>query len=328
MVFNTVTWNLQEIITEARLITGRPDVSMISDQEMVNLINRYYQFVMPKELKIFWGYTYHTFFTQRHVDQYLAPPNFQTLNPGATIDGFDLEWYLDPDTFYEDYPQQENRNPVGLGDATFNNFTFQIPAFPVLARSVYVTDGTQVAQDNGSGKFFNPNAPFGPLVGDIDYETGVVTGLQFPTPPALNRNIVAVSYAYMPARPRGILFFKTHPLPNSVGPPVPLAQPPNPPVLSTAESVNMFVLRPVPGEVHKIKMQGIQVPPPMINLTDVPFRLDLGPLIALGASIQLFKRFNQMDQIDQVMPEYIRFKDVCMQDTYEEYLYQRSVPAF
>jgi hypothetical protein len=75
-------------------------------------------------------------------------------------------------------------------------------------------------------------------------------------------------------------------------------------------------------------MQGIQIPAPMINYTDVPFRPDLGPLIALGAALHRFKLFNQMDQYDQYMPEFLRFKDVSMQDTYEELIYTRSTPTF
>lgn len=320
MSFLVAEWNLQSILTEMRGITGRPDASMLSDQEGVDLINYYYQFVLPKELKIFWGYTYYEFFTFPNQDQYPAPSSFQTLNPRATIDGFGLEWYESPDNFFEDYPLQENRVNVANGDGTNNTFTFSIPAYPVLARSIYVTDGSQVAQDvpntpfDGSGTFVNPLAGFVSTPGTINYATGVVTGLGFTNPPAANVNITCVSATYIPARPQGILFYKNQPLQNST--------------VAVRDSVNMFVIRPVPGLVHRVKLQGIQVPAPMIDLTDVPFRPDLGPLIALGASLQLFKRFNQMDQYDQYIPEYNRFKDISMQDTYEELLYVRSTPAF
>jgi hypothetical protein len=80
--------------------------------------------------------------------------------------------------------------------------------------------------------------------------------------------------------------------------------------------------------VYQIKLQGIQIPPELINLTDVPFRPDLGPLIAYGASLEIFADFNQMDQYDQALVQFNRYKDVSMQDTYEEYIYQRSVPQF
>ena len=311
MTFTSPEWNLQSIIEEYKAIVGDPS---ITDQQSADFINYYYQFVMPKELKIFWGYTRYQFYAQPNIDQYIAPTNFQTLNPSVYADGFPIEWYLDPDTFYQDYPQQENKQSVGNGDGATNSFSFVISAFPVLARSVYVTDGTQVAQDDGVGGFTDPNNNNAVLPGAINYLTGSVASLGFANIPAANTTITAASQTYMANRPQGILFFKQAPLVNST--------------LAVRNAVNMFVLRPVPDQVYLIKMQGIQIPPPLIEYTDVPFRPDLGPLIALGAALQRFKRFNQMDQYDQAMPEFLRYKDVCMQDTYEELLYERSIPKF
>lgn len=306
-----MAWDLDAIIDKVRNTTGRPDVSMMTNATIIDYINKYYQFVLPKELKIFWGYTYHQFYTQANVDQYIAPADFQTLNPSATADGFPIEWYLSPDTFFQDWPQQENKAVVANGNGT-NNFTFQISAFPVLAWSVYVTDGTQVAQDNGAGGFTTPAGV--PLGGSINYATGSVTGLVFLTTPPLNTNITCTSQTYMPNRPQALLFYKTRKLTDAT--------------LAVRDLVNMFVIRPVPDQVYLIKMQGIQIPPELVNLTDVPFRPDLGPLIAYGASLEIFSDFNQMDQYDQTLVQFNRYKDVSMQDTYEEYIYQRSVPSF
>lgn len=310
------SWTLETIIGEFRSITGVPDESMYSTQKCADLINYYYQYVLPKELKIFWGYTNYQFFSVANVDQYLAPMGFQTVNPSVYADGFPIEWYTDPNTFYQDYPQQENKQQVETGDGTTNSFSFNVSAYPILARSLYVTDGTQVVQDTGAGGFtqVSPLSSTGSVSGSVDYVTGTVTGLSFITPPAANTSIVATSQTYLANRPQGILFFKQAPLANST--------------VAALNAVNMFVLRPVPDQVYLIRMQGIQVPPAFLNLTDVPFRPDLGPLIALGAALHRFKLFNQMDQYEQYLPEYNRFKDVCMQDTYEEMLYQRSVPAF
>lgn len=320
MPFTAPTWTLQDIITETRGITGRPDASMMSDQQVANYINYFYQYVLPKEIKIFWGYTYYKFYAQPNVDQYTAPQDFQTLNPTVYADGWPLTWYLSPDDFYQDYPQQCNKMVVAQGNGTTNSFTFAIPAFPILPGSLYVTDGIQVAQDvpsnpyTGSGTFVDPNNNNAALPGSVNYSTGAVAGLGFASAPASNANITEASQTYNPNRPQGILFFKSQPLANSTS--------------ATLAAVNMFVLRPVPDNVYLIKMQGIQLPKPLINTTDVPFRMDLGPLIALGASLHIFKLFNQVDQYEQTMPEYNRFKDVCMQDTYEEYMYQRSVSKF
>ena len=305
--FTTISWTLQNIIAEVRGITGRPDVSMMTDQAVVNYINYYYQYVLMKELKIFWGYTYFNFYCEAGVDKYTAPSNFQTLNPQVWADGWPLEWYLSPDLFYQDYPEQLNKAVVATGDGINPTFPFTCPAFPIIPGSLYVTDGTQTATDNGIGSFVSP------ATGTIDYLTGAVS-VTFAVAPLVNTNITVSSATYMANRPQGILYFPQNALANST------------PAALALE--NFFVLRPVPDQVYQIKLQGIQLPNPLINYTDVAFRPDLGPLIALGASLHIFKLFNQMDQYDQALPEYNRFKDICMQDTFEEYLYQRSVPAF
>lgn len=324
---STAGWNFNAILSEFRSICGIPDATMYSDAQCATLINNYYQFVLPKELKIFWGYTNFRFFTQPYLDQYLAPAGFQTLNPNVYCDGFPVEWYTDPDTFYQDYPKQENKQHITVGDGTTNSFPVNLSAFPILTRSLYVTDGYQVIQDVptttpfvGAGTFTQTSGlssamppPPSTGLGSINYRTGTIDAV-FQSPPASGTNIVATYQTFLPNRPQGILFFPQQPLKNSTQ--------------YQNDAVNMFVLRPVPKEVFRIQMQGIQVPNAMVNYTDVPFRQDLGPLIALGAALHRFKLFNQMDQYDQYLPEYTRFKDICMQDTYEEMLYQRSISKF
>ena len=303
-----MAWTAADIEAKIRLTTGRPDANMMTSAEIYDRMNKFYQFVLPKELKIFWGYTYYQFFTQPNVDQYAGPTSsFQTINPQVWCDGFPIEWYISPDLFYDDWPQQENKAVVATGDGVTTAFAFNIPAFPIIPGSLYVTDGTQVAQDNGTGGFISP------ATGSINYSTGAVS-VTFAVAPALNANITETSQTFMPNRPQAILYYKSKPLINASA--------------TERDNQNYFVLRPVPDNVYLVKMQGIQIPPPFVLSTDVPFREDLGPLIAYGTSLEIFADYNQMDQYDQIMPQYNRYKDVSMQDTYEEYLYQRSVSAF
>jgi hypothetical protein len=314
----TLGWNLTDIISKVRATTSRPDATMMTDGTIIDYINKVYQYVLPKELKVFWGNTYYQFYTRPNIDQYIAPPDFQTLNPAVTADGFPIQWYLSPDNFYQDYPQQENKQVVGNGTGSLNNFPFTLSAYPVLARSVYVTDGTQVVEDvpagtSGTGTFIDSDTG-GPVAGTITYSTGTVSGLGFISAPALDANVTATSMTYLPNRPQGILFYKTKKLVNAS--------------LTIRDGVNMFVLRPVPDQVYVVKMEGIQVPAPLLFGSDVPFRTDLGPLIAYMASMEIFSDFNQPEQYQQTLVQYTRYKDICMQDTYEEYLYERSVPAF
>jgi hypothetical protein len=291
-------------MNKVRATTGRPDTSQLTDAKLTDYINKYYQQVMPKELKTFFGYTYYTFFAYPGIAQYTIPTDpdgdftdgttsFSTLNPQVWVGGFPADWYLDPDTFFQDYPMQENTFPVGSGDGSTLTFTFVIPSYPILPGSLYVNDGgTQTATDNGNGGF---NSPY---TGTVDYLTGSVS-ITFVTAPALNNTITATCQQYIPSRPQGVLFFS-----------------------------GTLTLRSVPDAVYLVKLQGNTIPTALVNSTDIPYRPDMGPLIAFGASLEIFSDFNQMDQYQQYLPQYNRYKDISMQDTYEEDLYVRSIPKF
>lgn len=323
----TTGWNLGQIISEVRSITGRPDTSMLSDESIVNTINQYYQYVLPKELKIFWGYTYDTFFTQAGIDHYLADNNYATVNPVVTVDGRPVEFYIDPDTFYQDYPNQPtNKSSVASGDGVTNSFSFVCGDFPITQASLYVTDGTQVARSTPGtgtqdGRFINQATGL-ITPGTVNFLTGTVTGLQFATAPASGTTITATFQTYQANQPTGILFYPNARLRTATQ--------------AAIDSANYFIVRPVPDQVYQVRLQALQVPAALgwstgggsIVLTDVPFRPDLGPLIALATSLTIFRNANQTDQYNQTMPEYERYKNVSMQDTYELYLYQRSVPTF
>lgn len=318
----TTGWNLTQIIAEVRSITGRPDASMLSDESIVNTINQYYQYVLPKELKIFWGYTYDTFFTQAGIDHYTADNNYATVNPTVTVDGFPMEFYIDPDTFYQDYPNQKSgKLAVGSGDGATNSFSFSCGDFPLVQASLYVTDGTQVARSTPGGRFINQATGL-ITPGTVNFLTGAVTGLQFATAPASGTTLTATFQNYQANRPQGILFYPNARLRTATQ--------------AAINDANFFIVRPVPDQVYQIRLQGIQVPAALgwstgggtIKGEDVPFRADLGPLIALATSLTIFRNANQTDQYNQTLQEYERYKNVSMQDTYELLLYQRSVPTF
>lgn len=314
----TTGWTLRQIINEIRQITGRPDESMLSDESIVNTINQYYQYVLPKELKIFYGYTNYAFYTQSGIDHYNAPDGFQTVNPGVTADGWPIEFYIDPDTFYQDYPDQASTKATVATTDGINIYNFTLPSFPVTPGSLYITDGTNVMQSNLDGTFYNPVTGIVSVLGLVDFTTGQVTNFSFAAFNTSGLPIIATYQTYQPNRPTGLLYF--HSSKNTTS--------------TTSLSKDWFVVRPVPDQCYMIKMQGIQVPPALgitsfgINYGSVPFRTDLGPLIALATSLTIFRNANQTDQYNQTLPEYERYKNVSMQDTYELYLYQRSVPTF
>lgn len=319
-------WTLIDIINEVRSITGRPDVSMMSNDDICTYINRYYQNVLTKELKLFFGYTYYSFYTQPNINFYLAPQNFQTLNPTATVDGNPLQYYIDPDLFYQDWPSNNfQKLSVGTGDGVTNSFSYTLQA-PIRQGSLYASDGTQIAKSSARGNFYDPSiagtsSPLAPPIpssllagASVNFVSGTVTNMRFTAAPANGANIVATWLNYVPNRPQALLFYQNYALTN--------------PSYASYAQEWWFNVAPVPDQTYRIRLKGIQVPAALIADGDVPFRQDLGPLIALGASQNIFRNFNQMDQYQSIQVEYDRYKHICMTDTYEEYLYQRSVPKF
>lgn len=305
-------WDLAGIKTKVRQTTGRLDsdatTTDLSDSNLVDYINKYYQYVLLKELKIIWGYTYYTFFTVAGVDSYVGPQNsFSTVNPRAWIGGFPVTWYMSPDTFYQDYPQQETSQTIGVGDGITTSFPFTASSTPIVTGSLYVTAGSQAAQDDANGGFVSPAS------GTVDYATGSVSP-NFGTAPGSGETVTANYEAFYSNRPQAILYYRLRPFNDATEP--------------ERGNKKYFVLRPIPDKVYEVKMQGVQIPQPLTLDSDVPFRQDLGPLIAYGASLEIFADFNQMEQYQETLVQYNRYKDICMQDSYEEYLYERSVPTF
>lgn len=305
-------WTLADIKLKVRQTTGRldsdPSTTDLSDTTLVDYINKYYQYVLLKELKIIWGYTYYTFFTSPGVDAYVGPQNsFQTVNPRVWVGGFPVDWYLSPDTFYQDYPQQQTMEGVGTGDGVTVVFPFATQQDPIVTGSVYVSAGSQVAQDNGAGGFYSPSS------GTINYSAGTGS-VTFSSAPSVSQAVTINYETFYSNRPQAILYYRLNSFANSTS--------------SERDNKKYFVLRPIPDRVYEVKMQGIQIPQPLSSDADVPFRQDLGPLIAYGASLEIFSDFNQMGQYQETLVQYNRYKDICMQDSYEEYLYERSVPTF
>jgi hypothetical protein len=196
---------------------------MLSNDDLDTYINRYYQYVLTKELKLFFGYTYYSFYTQSGINFYTAPQNFQTLNPTATVDGFPLQWYIDPDLFYQDYPSQPTgKLAVGTGDGVTNAFSFTLTA-PIRQGSLYISDGTQIAKSSARGNFYdpsitadadpdNPPPPSSTLPGTVDFLTGTVTGVGFTTAPVSGATLTATWINYLPNRPTAVLFYQNYPM--------------------------------------------------------------------------------------------------------------------
>lgn len=143
-------WNLDTMIDMFRDVTGSPSEDQITRDGVITLLNNYYVYVMPFELKEQIQLTFYDFKVFPGVNVYPFSGSFLTDQPGAYVDGNPLIFYQDPDIFYQDFPQQYTSENVGSGDGTTTFFQFGLQNPPIIIGTTYVTDGIQVLSDNVS----------------------------------------------------------------------------------------------------------------------------------------------------------------------------------
>jgi hypothetical protein len=285
-------WNLAQIRQKVRNITGSPSSDQISDSDLNDYINNYYVFTMPFELKVQIANQFLSFITTPGIDVYAFPGGYFTDSPGAYADGFPLIFYQDPDIFYQDWPLQYAVDNIATGDGITTAFSGGVQNPPLQIGTLFISDGFQTLTDDSNGNLS------GDGTGTINYATGAYTA-NFNTPPAATLTIYAKYIGYQGNRPQGVLFFN-----------------------------NQFQLRPIPDQAYQIQMQGFIKPVLLSNDTDTPLQMEWGPLLAYGASVEIFSDRADVENIDRYVPMLKRYENVALARSIQQYTQEQGVPRF
>lgn len=285
-------WTLADIRQKVRNVTGSPSTDQLTDAQIDEQIENYMVFTMPFELKVQIENQFLDFKTTPGTDVYAFPGGFFTDQPGAYADGFPLIFYQDPDIFYQDWPQQYAVDNIATGDGVTNVFSGGLQNPPLIMGTLFITDGTQVLQDDGAGTFTGDGS------GTIDYTTGAYS-ITFTNPPDSDATIYAKYQGYTGNRPQGVLFYE-----------------------------NQFTLRPVPDQVYQIRMEGYIKPDALSADGDTPLQEEWGPLIAYGASLEIFSDRGDTDNFDRYYPMLKRYENVALGRTIQQLTVEQSVPRF
>lgn len=287
-----MSWQLQDIRAKVRAVTGSPSSDQLTDSAIDADINNYYVFTMPFELKTQIELNFLDFKSVVGQDVYSFPGGYFTDQPGAYADGFPLIFYEDPDIFYQDWPQQYAVDNLFTGDGITNNFIGAVQNPPIIIGTFFITDGTQVLQDNGLGVVTGNGS------GTINYTTGAFN-VTFTSAPASSATIYAKYQGYQGNRPQGVLFFD-----------------------------NKFTLRPVPDQVYQIRMQGYIKPTGLVLDTDTPLQEEWGLLLAYGAALEIFSDRGDLENYERYYQLLKRYENVALGRTIQELTDQQSVPRF
>ncbi len=231
-------------------------------------------------------------------------------------------------------PNVTQQIDTGDGGAAYSG---TLGLFPITPGDLSITDGVETLQDNGSGVLVGDDGGSGTInyttgaysvtfnavvaggtaieatyvtnigslgtlsgdgVGTINYLTGAYT-VTFLAAPASTAVIYAKYQGYASNRPQGVLFFN-----------------------------NQFTLRPVPDQAYQILMQGYIKPLSLVEDSDTPLQEEWGPLIAYGASLEVFNDTGDNDNYDAYFPIFKRYENVALGRTIQQYTSEQSVPRF
>lgn len=291
--YNTANWALEDIIVKVRNITGSPSTDQLSEQAIVDYINRYYALTMPFEMKEQINQQALNFTTTANQDVYPVLAGFSTDEPMAYANGFPLVFYQDRDVFFQDWPQQYTQDQVGNGNGVTTSFPGQTQAFPIISGTYFITDGTQILSDPTGSGILTGNG-----TGTINYVTGVFTA-NFTNPPASTLVVYDNYQAYQPARPQGVLFYN-----------------------------NQFTFRPIPDQVYQITMQGFITQVQLTASNIAPLLSEWGELLAIGAALDIFLDRGDLAAYNTYYPILKRYENVALGRYIEQLQNSQSIPRF
>jgi len=299
------SWTLAEIRTKARQVSGRLSQSELSNTQIDEYINKYFQFEFPAEVKLNRNYVLHEFNTEASTQDYDFPTDFTNFVPAATIDRRELIFYQEPDKFYAENPENVSRFSTWTGDGSTTTFTNTFTGnVPILAGSVVVDDTVEVFSDDGAGVLTGDAGG----TGTVSYTTGAIS-VTFNTAPTDGQVIQPSFIQYRAGMPTSVLMFE-----------------------------NQFRFFPIPDRAYRFRIKAWSLtyvkPATGSNKTtftladDKPLQEEWGPSIAYGAARRIVSDFGEMDRYQELTALYKEQINYILTRTHIDLESSRAAPMF
>lgn len=294
---------LQNIRTKIRRLTGRPSKQQITNDQINEYINTFYQCDFPEHLRVFSNNGTFKFITIPNVDQYNmlsktpATPKFNelivdfsgspvqaqdvyyNLEPPVYINGYKTSYSQSREQFFLMYPALGNIDISKKGNGTPGPYEFDISSSPILQNSV--TIGTIDSTNNtirvidkpetrSTGSWLISNSEIAPT-GSIDYLTGAVS-ITFINDIPIGKEITVTSTPYQANRPHSVLFFN-----------------------------NMVTVRPVPDKPYPVEFNAFLTPTALLSDTQNPIIKQWWQYLAYGAAKKILEDSQDMEGVEKIM---------------------------
>ena len=305
-----VTWDLQNIEQVARQSSGQLSATQLPNSELDFNINAYYQYDLPRELKIEELYTTYTFTLLQNVSTYTLPGDFTNglcythTIPNLYVNGVPIRYTQDTNVFYSLIPANFSVETMGVGDGVTLSFPYTTNFQPIVSgqqSSVMIAaipgqtnppGIQQTLSDNGSGILS------GDGTGTVNYISGAIVA-NFTVAPPVNSTIQVTYNFEQVGRPNTVLFYKRN-----------------------------FVFYPTPDTAYQARIDAYFQPLALVNPTDVPIKPEWGEIIALGAALKILRNFGQFEKYNELKIYYDKERTKLMSDTDNQLMASRSMPRW
>ena len=303
---------LQRIRNSTRNITGRKSINQLSQPRLDDFINDFYLYDFPERLKTLQLEGWFRFNTKPNVSRYPligtfssgrpspAPEGIGTpetaeieeaivkiddiyfVNRPAYMDGYQISFMQDPQTFYRYWPDLKFIEVAKVGDGTTGPYTFTLTQLPAQKGSVIISANAQSTRDNGDldddgvGEWLATG-----FAGTVNYTSGAVS-ITFPNIVDNNVNIEAHYYPYVASRPRDVLFYE-----------------------------QFFEFRPIPDRAYEFRVHSQRRPTAMAAANDPPEFIEWCNLISYGAALKIFIEDGDWDEYRNLYPIFSEQKNLA-----------------
>lgn len=303
-------WPLSEIRQKVRQVAGRYSPQELTNEQLDEYINKYFQYTFPAELKLERFHLYYEFLTVANQQNYTLPSGYVNFEPPASVDRLTTLWYQDPPSFYENNPENIGRQTIGTGDGVTTVFTGSAGNFPILPTSTVVTDDNEVFQDTNTVYTTSNVAMTGSLggIGSINYATGDVS-VTFAIAPVTGQNVRFSYIQFQAGRPVAVLLYN-----------------------------NQFTFFPVPDTAYRFRCKAYANTlvttaagtnaALFVNATDRPLLDEWGPCIAYGTARDVHADYGEMDAYGEVTALYKEQLSYVLKRTNQNLLNTRAQPNF
>lgn len=199
---------LTDIRSKVRNVTGRYSSDQLSDTDLDAIINNWYQYNLPENLRLINLKVNYSFNLQPNVAVYPFNRNmYFTVEPPAYLAGYQIQFFQDQQSFYEYNPQIRSRQSLSVGTGVAGPYFGNISSVPIQLNSVFISTidivgNSLVAQDNGAGVLIGDV-----VAGTVNYQTGAIANLTWTSPVGIGQTIWVQSVNYSIGRPFAVLFF-------------------------------------------------------------------------------------------------------------------------